>query len=54
MPKYVPKINPMEGIGGILGGKKNKVFNSKEECINSINEHLSEMSKLEVMTLCQI
>ncbi len=56
LPKYAPKINPMERHWWYLRRRKtkNKVFDSKEECMNSINEHLTEMTKGEVSIICQI
>jgi transposase len=56
LPKYAPEINPMERHWWYLRRRKtkNKVFDSMQDCMNSINEHLAEMSKLEVITICQI
>lgn len=56
LPKYAPQINPMERHWWYLRKRKtkNKVFDSKEDCINSIKNHLMEMSKEQVITICQV
>jgi transposase len=56
LPKYAPEINPMERHWWYLRKRKtkNKVFDSKEDCLDSINEHLLEMSKEDVIRICQI
>jgi len=56
LPKYAPKANPMERHWWYLRKRKtkNKVFDSKEDCMKSINEHLKEISKKEITTICQI
>ncbi len=56
LPKYAPKVNPMERHRWYLRKlkTKNKVFDSKEDCLNSIKEHLYEMSKEDIFKICQI
>jgi len=56
LPKYAPKANPMERHWWYLRKRKtkNKVFDSKTDCLNSIKEHLSEMTKSEIKRICQI
>ncbi len=55
LPKYAPKANPMERHWWYLRKRKtkDKVFDSKEDCMNAIAEHLKEMSKEKVITICQ-
>lgn len=56
LPKYAPKLNPMERHWWNLRRlkTKNKVFSSKEECWNSVQEYTNEITKDEIMRICQI
>lgn len=56
LPKYAPTANPMERHWWYLRKRKtkNKVFDSKEDCLNTIKEHLEEMDKSEIKRICQI
>ena len=56
LPKYAPNANPMERHWWYLRKRKtkNKVFDSKVECMNLIEEHLTEISSEEIFRICQI
>jgi len=56
LPKYAPSANPMERHWWYLRKRKtkNKVFDSKEDCMNSIGEHLAEIDIESVIRICQI
>lgn len=56
LPKYAPKLNPMERHWWYLRKKKtqNKVFDSEEDCWNAIVEHLATIEKDEIIRICQI
>lgn len=55
LPKYAPKLNPMERHWWNLRRlkTKNKVFGSKEECWNSIQEYANEITIDEIIRICQ-
>jgi transposase len=56
LPIYAPNANPMERHWWYLRKKKmkNKVFNSKQECWEAIEDHLKTISKEEINSICQI
>jgi len=56
LPKYAAKANPMERHWWYLRKRKtkNKVFDSKEECMNSVCEHLTEIDKETIYRICQV
>lgn len=56
LPKYAPKANPMERHWWYLRKRKtkNKVFDSKEDCMKSVDEHVISMSEDEIRVICQI
>jgi len=56
LPKYAPNANPMERHWWYLRKRKikNKVFDSKEDCMNLIKEHLTEINKEKIIKICQI
>lgn len=56
LPKYAPEINPMERHWWYMRKEatKNKVFESKQECLTKIHEHVKGMNKEEIIRICQI
>jgi transposase len=56
LPKYAPEVNPMERHWWYLRKRKTKntVFESKEECLSKIHEHVTDLRPSEIRTICQI
>jgi len=56
LPKYAPDVNPMERHWWYLRKKKTKnvVFETKKDCLEKINEHVNDLTKSEIITICQI
>lgn len=56
LPKYAPEVNPIERHWWYLRKKKTKnvVFETREDCLEKINEHVNDLTKSEIITICQI
>lgn len=56
MPKYAPKLNPIERHWWFLRKQstQNVLFETKEECWNTIDNHFKGLTPNEIIILCQI
>ena len=56
LPKYAPELNPIERHWWYLRKEATQsvLFENKEECWNTINDHFKSLTAKQIKVLCQI